>query len=96
MKSPDTEPTQSQKEELDALAALPDDQIDTSDGFPRFLEGLILCAGCFISPRVSAVRRWMNSEADARRLRILLNAGWQDRICEMLAGRADELGNRVM
>ena len=38
MKNPDTEPTQSKKEELDALAALPDDQIDTSD-IPEVLEG---------------------------------------------------------
>jgi len=43
MKNPDTEPTQSQREELDALAALPDDQIDTSD-IPEVIEGGNFCA----------------------------------------------------
>ena len=42
MKKRDTEPTQSQKEELDALAALPDDEIDTSD-IPEVLEGVKFC-----------------------------------------------------
>ena len=37
MKSQDIKLTQSQKEELDALAALSDDQIDTSD-IPEVLE----------------------------------------------------------
>ncbi|MXZ08371.1 MAG: hypothetical protein F4Y79_02910 [Gemmatimonadetes bacterium] len=46
MKSPDTEPTQSQKEELDALAALPDDQIDTSD-IPEVIEGANSIRGLF-------------------------------------------------
>ena len=46
MKSPDTEPTQSPKEELDALAALPDDQIDTSDA-PEVSEGSNSVRGLF-------------------------------------------------
>ena len=46
MKSPDTEPTQSQKEELDALAALPNDQIDTSD-IPEVIEGANSIRGLF-------------------------------------------------
>lgn len=37
MKSRDIKLTQAQKEELDALAALPDDEIDTSD-IPEVLD----------------------------------------------------------
>ena len=46
MKSRDTKLTQSQKKELDALAALPDDQIDTSD-IPEVLEGANSVRGLF-------------------------------------------------
>ena len=46
MKNPDTEPAQSEKEELDALAALPYDQIDTSD-IPEVLEEANSIRGLF-------------------------------------------------
>ena len=46
MKSRDIKLTQSQKEELDALAALPDDQIDTSD-IPEVIEGANSIRGLF-------------------------------------------------
>ena len=46
MKSRDIKLKQSQKEELDALAALPDDQIDTSD-IPEGLEGSNSVRGLF-------------------------------------------------
>ena len=46
MKSRDIKLTQSQKEELDALAALPDDQIDTSD-IPEVIEGTNSVRGLF-------------------------------------------------
>ncbi len=46
MKSRDIKLTQAQREELDALAVLPDDQIDTSD-IPEVLEGANSVRGLF-------------------------------------------------
>ena len=91
MKSPDTEPTQSQKEELNALAALPDDQIDTSD-IPKVIEGANSVRGLFhksASERSKAI-----GELRGRRPSVTDTSerGLEDRICEMLAGRADESG----
>ena len=46
MKSRDSKLKQSQKEELDALAVLPDEQIDTSDA-PEISEGSNFVRGLF-------------------------------------------------
>ena len=46
MKSRDIKLTQPQKEELDALAVLPDEQIDTSDA-PEISEGSNFVRGLF-------------------------------------------------
>ena len=89
MKNPDTEPTQSQKEELDALAALPDDEIDTSD-IPEVLDGSNSVRGLFHksaserSKAIDELRSGRPSVTDTS------ERGLEDRICEMLAGRADE------
>ena len=86
MKSRDTKLTQAQKEELDALAALPDDQIDTSD-IPEIVEGSNSVRGLFhksASERSKAI-----GELRGRRSSVTDTSerGLEDRICEMLAGR---------
>ena len=91
MKSPDTEPTQAQKEELDALAAVPDDQIDTSD-IPEVSGGANSVRGLF--HKSASERSKAMDELRGRRPSVTDTSerGLEDRICEMLAGRADESG----
>ena len=89
MKDRDIKPTQSQKEDLDALTALPDDQIDTSD-IPEVLEGSNSVRGLFhksASERGKAIddlrsRRSPVTDTSER--------GLEDRICGMLTGRGDK------
>ena len=89
MKSRDTKLTQAQKEELDALAALPDDQIDTSD-IPEVLEGSNSIRGLF--HKSASEQSKAMDELRGRRPSVMdtYERGLEDRICEMLAGRADE------
>ena len=89
MKSRDIKLTQAQIEELDALAALPDDQIDTSD-IPEVIEGSNSVRGLFhksASERSKAI-----DELRSRRPSVTDTSerGLEDRICEMLAGRSDK------
>ena len=91
MRSPDTEPTQSQKEELDALAALPDDEIDTSD-IPEVSGGANSVRGLF--HKSASERSKAMDELRGRRTSVTDTSerGLEDRICEVLTGRADESG----
>ena len=81
--------TQSQKEKLDALAALPDDEIDTSD-IPEVLEGANSVRGLF--HKSASERSKAMDELRSRRSPVTDTSerGLEDRICEMLSGMGDK------
>ncbi len=89
MKSRDIKLTQAQREELDALAALPDEQIDTSDA-PEVSEGSNSVRGLF--HKSASERSKAMDELRSRRSAVTDTSerGLEDRICEVLAGGADK------
>ena len=84
MTSPDTESTQAKKEELDALAVLPDEQIDTSD-IPERPERANSVRGLFhtsASERSKAIDELRSKHPEKARVIWTRGSDWSAEVCE--------------